>query len=260
MHRDLEGIRVVISGGAGLIGRAFTAACAGAGARVVVADTDSTSGEPFTEEVRRKTGSRYPVFYPCDITDTHGVREMIGFSLEEMGGIDALVNSAYPRNANFGRAFEEVTYEDFCENISLHLGGYFNITREVAKTMMERKRGNIINMASIYGIAAPRFEIYEDTGMTNAVEYAATKGGILAMTRYLASYLGRYQIRVNAISPGGVENLQNPAFVKRYTERVVLGKRMASTDDITGVLLFLLSDASRYITGQNLVVDGGWTL
>lgn len=140
------------------------------------------------------------------------------------------------------------------------MGGYFNITKWVSRDMMAQKSGNIVNIASIYGFAAPRFDIYKDTPMTVAVEYAAIKGGIINFTRYLASYLGKYNIRVNAISPGGIEDRQPAPFIEKYTSHVVLGSRMANPDDIKGVLLFILSDQSRYITGQNIIVDGGWTL
>ena len=126
--------------------------------------------------------------------------------------------------------------------------------------MIKQNYGNIVNTASIYGFSAPKFEIYEGTDMTMPVEYAAIKGAIINLTKYLASYLGKYNIRVNSISPGGVFNNQPESFVKRYSEKVVLGKRMANTDDIVGVLISLLSDASKYITGQNIVVDGGWSL
>ena len=125
---------------------------------------------------------------------------------------------------------------------------------------MKQNYGNIINMASIYGFSAPKFEIYEGTDMTMPVEYAAIKGAIINLTKYLASHLGKCNIRVNSISPGGVFNNQPESFVKKYSEKVVLDERMTSTDDIVGVLIFLLSDASKYITGQNVVVDGGFTL
>ena len=134
------------------------------------------------------------------------------------------------------------------------------MTKEISKVMRKQNYGNIVNIASIYGFSAPKFEIYERTDMTIPVEYAAIKGAIINLTKYLASYLGRYNIRVNAISPGGVFNNQPENFVKKYSDKVILGKRMANTDDVVGVLLFLLSDASKYITGQNIVVDGGFTL
>jgi NAD(P)-dependent dehydrogenase (short-subunit alcohol dehydrogenase family) len=139
------------------------------------------------------------------------------------------------------------------------MGGYFNITKWVAQEMIAQNSGNIINMASIYGFAAPRFEVYDGTSMTMPVEYAAIKGGIINLTKYLASYLGKYNIRVNAISPGGIEDCQPSSFIQKYSSNVFYGGRMARSDDITGVLLFLLSDQSKYITGQNIIVDGGWT-
>jgi len=107
---------------------------------------------------------------------------------------------------------------------------------------------------------APRFDLYEDANFTSPVEYSAIKGGLLSLTKYLASYLGEHDIRVNAISPGGVYNNQPESFVTRYCERTIIGKRMAEPDDLAGVLVFLLSDASKYITGQNIVVDGGWSI
>ena len=149
---------------------------------------------------------------------------------------------------------------NFCENINLHIGGYFLVTQQIVKIMKKQKYGNIINIGSIYGFTAPRFEIYNGTEMTTAVEYAAIKGAIINFTKYLASYLGKYNIRVNCISPGGVFNNQAESFIKKYCERVLLGKRMANVDDLTGILLFLLSDTSKYLTGQNIVVDGGWSI
>ena len=126
--------------------------------------------------------------------------------------------------------------------------------------MIKQNYGNIISMASIYGFSAPKFEIYEGTDMTMPVEYAAIKGAIINLTKYLASYLGKYNIRANAVSPGGVFNNQPEKFIKAYSKNVVLGRRMANQDDIVGALLFLLSDASKHITGQNIIVDGGWTI
>ena len=200
------------------------------------------------------------MFQQCDITNMNDILDLIDRTLNKSAKIDALVNNAYPRNKNYGRKFEDVTYEDFCENVDMHLGGYFLITKEISKVMINQNYGNIINMASIYGFSAPKFDIYEGTDMTLPVEYAAIKGGLLNLTKYLASYLGRYNIRVNAISPGGVFDDQPESFVEKYSEKVVLGKRMANQNDIVGVLLFLLSNASEYITGQNIIVDGGWTI
>lgn len=259
MH-DIKNKTIVITGGAGLIGSASSRACVECGANVVVVDIDEKRGNELVEQIKKETENGNIMFQQCDITNTNDILDLIGRTLNKSVKIDALVNNAYPRNKNYGRKFEDVTYEDFCENVDMHLGGYFLITKEISKVMMKQNYGNILNMASIYGFSAPRFEIYEGTNMTMPVEYAAIKGGILNLTKYLASYLGGYNIRVNAISPSGVFNNQPESFVKKYSEKVVLGKRMANTDDLIGVLLFLLSDASKYITGQNIVVDGGFTL
>ena len=257
---NLKGKTIVITGGAGLLGSAFSKACAEYDANAVVVDIDEEKAYKLTEQIKKETGNNNIIFQKCDITNTNDIQNLIDTTLNKSGKIDALVNNAYPRNKNYGRKFEDVSYEDFCENGNMHLGGYFLITQQVAKVMMKQNYGNIINIASIYGFSAPKFEIYEGTDMTTPVEYAAIKGAIINLTKYLASYLGRYNIRVNAISPGGVFNNQPESFVKKYSEKVVLGRRMENTDDIVGVLIFLLSDASKYITGQNIVVDGGFTL
>jgi len=251
---------LIITGGSGLLGKAFSKACADTGYSVVIADINDEIGTKIASEIAETTRNTNISYHHCDITNSSDVKDLIGYCKEEYGTISALVNNAYPRNKNYGKIFEEVTYEDFCENVCMHMGGYFNITKWVAREMMTQNSGNIINMASIYGFTAPRFGIYYGTSMTMPIEYAVIKGGIINFTKYLASYLGKYNVRVNAISPGGIEDRQPASFIKKYSSHVLLGKRMAQPDDITGVLLFLLSDQSRYITGQNIIVDGGWTL
>lgn len=257
---NLKNETIIITGGAGLIGSAFSKVCAEYGANVVIADIDEKRGNELVSKIKKEKKNNNIFFQKCDITHLREIRNLINTTLNKFEKIDALVNNAYPRNKNYGRKFEAVSFEDFCENVNMHLGGYFLITKEISKVMIKQNHGIIINIASIYGFLAPRFEIYEGTDMTMPVEYAAIKGAIINLTKYLASYLGKYNIRVNSISPGGVFNNQPESFVKKYSEKVVLGKRMANTDDLTGVLIFLLSDASKYITGQNIVVDGGFTL
>jgi len=257
---DLSNKTIIITGGAGLIGSAFSKACVQYNANVIVVDIDEKKGDELIDSMEMETENPKIVFQKCDITNVVEIQHLIDLVLDKFGRIDALVNSAYPRNNSYGRIFENVEFSDFCENVNMHLGGYFLITQQVSKAMIEQKYGNIVNMASIYGFAAPRFEIYEGTKMTVPVEYAAIKGAIINLTKYLASYLGRYNIRVNAISSGGVYDKQHENFSKAYSKKVVLGDRMANVDDLTDVLVFLLSDGSKYITGQNMIVDGGWSL
>lgn len=257
---NIQSKTVIITGGAGLIGSAYSKECTKAGANVIIVDIDKERGETLARNLKEETGNTNVIFQNCDITNVADVQSLINSTLDKFGKIDALVNNAYPRNTNYGRIYEEVDFKDFCENVNLHLGGYFLITQQISKVMMKQREGNIVNMASIYGFKAPKFEIYDGTNMTMPVEYAAIKGAIINLTRYLASYLGKYNIRVNAISPGGVYNNQPKSFVGKYCNNVVLEARMANPGDLIGVLLFLLDDASKYITGQNIVVDGGWNL
>lgn len=260
MAKLLESKVIVITGAAGLIGRCFSRTAVEQGASVVLLDKDIEAACGLAIELRELTSFGPDIrCIECDITNPLSVRETVSEILKSTK-IDVLVNNAYPKNKNYGRKFEDVTHNDFCENVNAHLGGYFLVTKAVVDEMIKRKTGNIINVASIYGFTAPKFEIYEGTDMTIPVEYATTKAGIINLTRYLASYLGEYNIRVNAISPGGVFNGQDESFVRNYERRVPLGNRMAKVEDLAGPFLFLASDMSVYVTGQNIVVDGGFTL
>ena len=143
-------------------------------------------------------------------------------------------------------------------DVDAHLNGYSFCCREAARAMRTNKRGSIINFGSTYGMVAPDFSIYADLDMTTPAAYAAIKGGIINLTRFLASYYGKDGIRVNCVSPGGIANNQPEVFVQRYVSKTPLG-RMGTPRDIAGAVVFLAADASAYVTGHNLVVDGGWT-
>ena len=260
LQSDLSDKVVVITGGAGLIGRSFVKAVIANGGTAIIADVDEVAGNNVKDELSAEMDTVRIEFLKVDITSKSSIQEMIEIILSKHERIDALVNNAYPRNENYGRKFEDVEYEDFCENLSLHLGGYFLMSQEVSRVMVKQKSGVIVYIASIYGFMAPRFELYENTDFTSPVEYSAIKGGLLSLTKYLASYLGKHGIRVNALSPGGVHNNQAESFVAQYSKKTIIGNGMAEPDDLTGALIFLLSDASQYVTGQNIVVDGGWSI
>jgi len=196
---------------------------------------------------------------PLDITSSTSVGTLISELRGRHGHIHAVVNNAYPRNRNYGRKLEDVTYPDFCENIGLHLGGYFLVAQQFGLFFREQGGGNIINMSSIYGVATPRFEIYSGTSMTMPVEYAAIKAAIIHLTRYFAQYFKGTGIRVNCLSPGGIIDNQPEAFLLKYNA-FCNSKGMLDSGDLGGALLFLLSDDSKFITGQNLIVDDGWSL
>lgn len=249
---------ILVTGGAGLLGKQFCEAIAAAGGTAVVADRDLAAARTAAADI----ASRYPgraVESLLDITDKQSITGCIADIAGALGRIDAVVNNAYPRNAAYGRAFDDVTYIDFCDNVGLHVGGYFLVAQQFAAYFRRQGHGNIINMSSVYGMIAPRFAIYEGTAMTMPVEYAVIKAGILHLTRYMAKYLKGSGIRVNAISPGGIADGQPVAFMEKYNA-LCSSKGMLDKQDVAGTLVFLLSDASTFITGQNIAVDDGFSL
>jgi NAD(P)-dependent dehydrogenase (short-subunit alcohol dehydrogenase family) len=249
---------VVLAGGAGLLGRAFANAVAENGGLAIVADVDAEAAARVAREVGASHAARAD-WVRLDITDAASIDALIGTVQKRHGRIDALVNGAYPRNANYGRKLEDVSYADFCENLNLHLGGYFLTMQRVGLFFRSQGGGNIVNLSSIYGALAPRFEIYAGTAMTMPVEYAAIKSAVIHLTRYFAQYFKKDGIRVNSLSPGGIRDRQPDSFVRRYNEQSG-AKGMLEPHDVIGALLFLLSDASRHVTGQNVVVDDGFSL
>ena len=184
---------------------------------------------------------------------------MINYLHKMFGRIDSVVNNAYPKNKKFGQKFFDVTYKDFCENLNLNLGGYFLVSQQFAAYFKSQKHGNIINISSIYGVVAPKFEIYKDTSMGLPVEYAAIKSSLIHITKYMASYFKGENIRVNSISPGGILDKQPEIFVEAYRDNC-LNKGMLDKSDLSGTLIYLLSDMSKFVNGQNIIVDDGFTL
>jgi NAD(P)-dependent dehydrogenase (short-subunit alcohol dehydrogenase family) len=256
--RLLDDKVVVLSGGAGLLGEAFARAVCAHGAIAVVADVDEQKAQAVCDRLSSAHPQR-AIAIPMDITSDASLAEALRRIEARAGGVHALVNTAYPRNAAYGKPVEEVTYDSFCDNVAKHLGGYFNSTRVFARYFRQRGSGNIVNLASVYGVVAPRFEIYDGTAITMPVEYAAIKAGILHLTRYFARYYRKANVRVNCISPGGIAAGQPDAFVTAYGAHSASGG-LLSAEDVSGTLVYLLSDLSAQVTGQNLVVDEGWTL
>ena len=256
---DIDSKVVLVSGGAGLLGEVFVRSVLEQNATAVIAEKDLQIAEECRLKLKQDYADANIVAVEMDVTRKTSIDSAIAHVHDRCGGIDALVNNAYPRNKCYGRVFEDVEYSDFCENIGMNLGGYFLTSQRFIGYFRGRGSGNIINISSVYGVVAPRFEIYKDTKMTMPVEYAAIKSGLIHLTRYMSKYLRGTGIRVNSISPGGIYDNQDPLFIARYNEQC-LSKGMLDKDDVTGTLLFLLSDASSYINGQNIVVDDGFTL
>lgn len=255
---DLTGKVCVAIGGAGLIGSEFVRRASAHGATVVIVERNVEKGQKLADEITAAGGKAF--FEECDTTNEESVRSLVARVIERFHKVDSLINMAHFGTGQPGKAITDVEYTDFLEYLNNHVGGPFLATREFVKEMKKQKSGSIVFLGSIYGVHAPRFEIYDGTDMTVRAEYAIAKSGLVHLTKFMAKVLGPYGIRVNAISPGGVFDNQNPSFVEKYTKHAVLGNRMASPADIAPTLVFLASEASKYITGQNIVIDGGWTL
>ncbi len=249
---------IVVTGGGGLIGRAFVKGILKNGGLAVVADVSLDAAVQLVEELKSSHPGKIEAAW-LDITNLNSISNLIEGLQRRHGKIDAVINNAYPRNKNYGRKLEDVTYADFCENVNSHLGGYFLVAQQFCLAFKQQGFGNVINMSSIYGIMSPRFDIYDGTPMTMPVEYAAIKSAIVQLTSYFAQYFKGTGIRVNSLSPGGILAGQPDDFLKAYKGHCA-SKGMLAPDDVVGTLLFLLSDESRYINGQNLLVDDGFSI
>jgi NAD(P)-dependent dehydrogenase (short-subunit alcohol dehydrogenase family) len=253
---DLTGKHAVVTGGAGLIGREIVTALAQAGASVIIADIAEVKAKSLAEELAQS--GFFARFIYFDITDTEHIGENIDVLFHGFDCIDIWVNCAYPRTYDWGKKVEDVSPDSWRKNIDMHLNGYAMSSKYAAERMKSRG-GTIINLGSIYGVMGGDFSLYEGTEMTMPMAYAAIKGGIINLSRYLASYFGSYNIRVNSVCPGGVFDNQPPLFVERYSMKTPL-KRMVQPDEVASVVLFLASDAASYITGATIMVDGGWSV
>jgi len=250
---------IVITGGAGLIGKEFVKAVVEQNGIAIISDINEQIGNSVKETLSKELHTQNIDFVLLDITSKESLQQTIFYVSQKYGKIDALVNNAYPRNKNYGKHFFDVEYEDFAENVSLNLGGYFLASQQFAHYFQMQGYGNIINISSIYGVVAPKFEIYENTTMTVPVEYAAIKSGLLHLTRYMAKYFKGMGIRVNALSPGGIFDHQPEPFLENYKKQC-LNKGMLDKSDLKGTLIYLLSDMSLYVNGQNIIVDDGFSL
>lgn len=252
---SLKGKAALVTGGAGLYGRQIVRALAEAGAETCVASRNLDALEPFAEELRREGLNVEAMQY--DQGEEASILSLRDRFLGRYGKIDVLVNNAVSRTMKDG--FQSAA-ETFAKSMRVNATGLFIITRAFGDAMAERGRGSIVNIGSIQGMVAPDPAIYRGTSMHGwAPDYFFHKGGVINFTRFIASYYGPHGVRCNCLSPGGLRTPDHPeAFVRQYGERTFLG-RLANDTDIMGAAVFLASDASCYVTGANLPVDGGYT-
>lgn len=250
----LKNKNILVVGAAGLLGRGLVTELIEQGAHVFAADVNL---EHLSVCSVQENWNENKVERIClDITN----EDEVGLVFSKFTKLDGVVNCAYPRSTSYGEHFFDVSLKDFNENLTLQLGSAFTLSQACARYF--KVKGNtfsLVNISSIYGVVAPKFDIYQDTTMTMPVEYAAVKSGLIQLTKYLVNYVNNSEFRANCVSPGGIYDKQNSAFVAKYTN-YTHGKGMLDSKDVFGSIVFLLSDQSRYVTGQNLVVDDGFSL
>lgn len=257
---SLKDRTALVVGGAGLLGGQISHAFAELGANVIVASRDLGKCEEFLAPLRdRAPGSASFHALAVDITDRASIRKLLADVESISDGLDVLVNSGWSGRKN---TFESISDEDWDLDIEVCLNGVFR-TVKAAVPLLERRRGNILNIASMYGHVAPDYRMYDGEKYANPPSYGAAKAGILQLTRYLASFLSPQGIRVNALSPGPFpfESTQkeNPEFIERLSAKNPLN-RIGHPHDLKGAAVLLCSDAGAYMTGQNVCVDGGWSV
>jgi NAD(P)-dependent dehydrogenase (short-subunit alcohol dehydrogenase family) len=247
----------IVTGAAGLIGKSFCEALKDAGAQVIA--TDINTNEDLNNYF----------FQYSDITNELSVQQLANNIIETFGKIDILVNNAAindmfedPKSTYELSKFENYPLELWNRSINVNLTGTFICSKIIGKEMLKNGKGSIINIASTYGINAPDQSLYKNKEdeqiFFKPPAYSASKGGVIMLTKFMAAYWGKSGIRVNTLSPGGVENGQDEFFINNYSKKTPLN-RMATVDDYKGAIVFLASDASSYMTGANLIIDGGWT-
>jgi NAD(P)-dependent dehydrogenase (short-subunit alcohol dehydrogenase family) len=262
----MDGQTAVVTGGVGLLGKQFCRTLAQAGANVVVADLNAAAARQVADEINAEGLTAMPV--EVNVTEPESVRALVENTTRRFGRLDVLVCSAAldpkfddSQSGQHGNSFEDYPLSAWQQALDVNLTGLFLCAQAAVRPMLVQGSGVIINICSTYGLVGPDQRIYEKPGQPAQFKpafYSVTKAGVLGLTRYLATYYAGKNIRANALTPGGVYNNHDEVFSQSYSARTVLG-RMAEQDEMNGALLYLASDASSYMTGSNLVVDGGWT-
>jgi NAD(P)-dependent dehydrogenase (short-subunit alcohol dehydrogenase family) len=262
---DLTGKTAIVTGGAGILGRGFCRVLADHGCNVALVDLAQNVADNAAADIAQdeRKGRIFPL--ACDVANPNSVAAMIAAVVSRFGGIHVLHNNAATKTDNleaFFEPFESYDLQTWNEVFSVNVAGVFVVAQAAGQQMIAQGvGGSIINTSSIYGILAPDQRIYEGSHylgrkINTPAVYSASKAAVIGLARYLATYWAQHGIRVNVLTPGGIESGQNETFVQKYSARVPLG-RLGTPDELHGALLFLASDASSYVTGQNIIVDGG---
>jgi len=261
---SLKGKRAVVTGGTGILGSLYCQRLAENGAQVIVADLFADKCETLANEINSITGNN-AVGLAVDLSKESSITHWSKQILDSYGGVDIIINNAATKSPNFFSPLENFPLEDWNQIMDVNVTGMFMTIKALGPSMVAKGKGSIINISSIYGVVGPDQRIYEgswykelDCAINTPLIYSVTKGAVISMTKYLATYWGPSGVRTNTLTPGGVSSGQNNIFNEKYSSRVPLG-RMAEPEDMIGALIYLASDASSYVNGQNIIVDGGWT-
>ncbi len=256
---NLSGKVVFLTGAAGLLGTQYANALSQCGANVVLLDINYKQCKKLEKELKEKFEVE-PISIKMDISKKQSIDNAIKKTMKKFSKIDVLVNNAVFPETEKERSikFENFPLELWNKIFAVNVSGVFLCNQKIGTIMVNQKKGSIINISSMYGLIAADQRIYGDSGLNSTAAYAVTKSSMFNFSRYLASYWRTTGVRVNTLTLGGVENKQNAQFIKKYSSKTMIG-RMAKKDEYVGALLFLASDASSYMTGSNLVIDGGWT-
>jgi NAD(P)-dependent dehydrogenase (short-subunit alcohol dehydrogenase family) len=258
----LDGSVAIITGAAGLLGEQEAIALGDFGSRLVLVDRKADACAALAARLSAEKGIE-AIGMACDVTQRTSWQEVLAATISKFGKVDILVNNAAftteSRSPNYGFPFPEFPLEDWNAILGVNLTGSFLGCQVVGAQMLQLGAGSIINIASMYGVVSPPHRMYPGTGIVQPVAYSVSKAGVVALTRYLATLWADRGVRVNSITPGGVFNGHPAAFTDRYANLSPIG-RMAQPDEMRGAFAYLASSASRYCTGHNLVVDGGWTV
>lgn len=241
----LQGRNIIVTGGNGLLGSE------------ICRDIRANGGIAINFDVNHLEDTE--TNFIADITNPDSISNALDKAERKFGAIHGLVNNAYPRTKDWGTPFEELTYDSLRTNVNWQMNSYLIMCKSIIPFLRKISGGAVVNMTSIYGVVGNDFSIYEGTDMEPPMAYTAIKGGLINSTKFLASKYGKDGIRFNCISPGGIFDNQHERFVRAYENRVPM-KRMGTPKDIAPSVSFLLSEQSQYITGQNLIIDGGWTI
>lgn len=255
---DLTDKVSLITGGTGVLGMVFARTLVEYGSHVILADLNEQRCEEAAQEIA-KGSDRKIIGCSANVAEPNDVGRITSLANDVFGRIDILINNAAAQPSGFCDSLEQYSLETWNQVIAVNLTGTFLMARAAASLMTKKGGGSIINIASIYGVVSPNQQIYEGSSINTPAVYSASKSGLIGLTRHLATYWASAGIRVNSITPGGIFRGHADPFLGNYCQRVPM-RRMGHQDELRGAVIYLASDASSYVTGHNLVVDGGWTI